>query len=206
MGFQLKTARRKIPSALKLAEELRKPGPKRLLVDGGAYVLVWSQDLNAQQRAAVEEALLREAEAVLKEAGVTGVPDVHVWDAQTLAVLSMIHPVPATDLGLMDFGSALTLDELLRNLRAEERPFHSDDARDDAVEKIRGRLSSDSTDPLLLQLHGDPGIGKTRTVAQALDIEEARDLVLWVNGQDDLNLLITRLARQLHVSGDSFRR
>ncbi|MFV1991272.1 MAG: hypothetical protein ACC652_11090, partial [Acidimicrobiales bacterium] len=204
MGFQLKAARRKTPSAFELAKELRKPGPKRLLVNGGTYVLVSSQDLNPQQRSAIEEALVKEAEAVLAEEGVTASPSVRLWDAETLAIMSMIHPAPAMDLGLSDFGAALTLQELLDILHAEQRPFQSDAARDEAIQQIRNRLGTDQSDPLLLQVHGDPGIGKTRTVAHALDIEEARDLVLWINGRDDLNLLITRLARNSMSRGILF--
>ena len=56
-GLQLKTNKRKFPSAFNLSTELRKPGPKRVLADGGTYVLVSSQDLNPKQRSDLEQAL-----------------------------------------------------------------------------------------------------------------------------------------------------
>ena len=69
VGLQFKTTRRKQPTALKLSEELRKTGPRRVLISGGTYVLAWSQDLNYPQREAAAQALRAEAETVLAEAG-----------------------------------------------------------------------------------------------------------------------------------------
>jgi hypothetical protein len=199
-GFQLKATRKKQPSAFELSDELDKPGPRQVLSSGGTYVLVSSQDLNPAQRQALETALLKEAAAVLNKAGVRTTPSTAVWDAQTLADLSQINPNPAIAIGLQDFEIALTLNELLELLRAHERPFQSDQSRDQAIDRLRDRARS-STGPLLMSLHGEPGTGKTRVVAHALDMDEFRDRVLWVNGNEDLQILLTRLIRNRTSTG-----
>jgi len=93
VGLQFKTTRRKQPTALKLSEELRKTGPRRVLISGGTYVLAWSQDLNYPQREAAAQALRAEAETVLAEAGLDEEPKTAVWDAQTLSSLSVMTPL-----------------------------------------------------------------------------------------------------------------
>jgi len=195
-ALQLKATRKKQPSAFELPLELRKPGPKRLLVSGGTYVLVSSQDLNPAQREALATALASEAANVLAEGGVDGAAHTRVWDAQALAGMCQMHPGPAIEIGLDDFEAALSLEELLEStmLRAEERPFQTDGARDAAIERLRERARA-STDSLLMSVHGDPGTGKTRVVAHALDTDDLRDIVLYVNGTDDLERLLTRFIR-----------
>jgi hypothetical protein len=200
VGWQLKSTRLKVPSAFELATELPKPGPKRVLSGGGAYVLVSSQDLNPAQREALEKALVQEADKVMAESGVTGESArVSVWDAQTLALLSRTHPAPAAEIGITDFGQAQSLPELLRALQASDRPFQTDESRTRAVDRLRERARTDSDDPLLMTVHGDPGAGKTRAVAHALDTDDLRDVVLYVNGSEGLQVLLTRLIR-LEVS------
>ena len=205
VGFQLKTTSEKRPGALRLPRELRQPGPKRVLVEGGTYVLVWSQDLNPAQRERAGAVLRAEAAKVLDEEGVQRVPHVALWDAQTLAGLCAIHPAPAVDIGLTDFGAALSLGELLAAvLRATERPFQSDAARDDLIARLRERATVAPEDPLLMRIHGDPGAGKTRAVAHALDTDELHNLVLCVSGPEDLNILLTRMMRNRASRGILF--
>jgi hypothetical protein len=205
VGLQVKSTRRKQPSAFGLATELRKAGPKRILLTGGAYVLVSSQDLNPAQRQALEDAVREEALEVLRENGRADMaPRTSVWDAQTLAGLAAIHPGAAVDIGLDEFGQALSLPELLESLRAVERPFQSDAARDAAVLRLRERARSATSDPLLMMVHGDAGAGKTRTIAHALDTDDFRDSVLYVNGSEGLGVLIARLIRNRSSRGILF--
>jgi hypothetical protein len=83
-GFQLKAKKTATPTGLQVAEELRKPGPVRVLLAGGTYILVCSQPLNPAQRTALETAVLAEAAQVLAERGHDGIPSTQVWDAGTL--------------------------------------------------------------------------------------------------------------------------
>jgi hypothetical protein len=205
VGLQLKTISRKQPSALGIADELRRPGPRRVLGSGGTYILVWSQDLNPAQRQATEAALHEEAVKVLQEDGIGNAPKTAVWDAQAVAGICSIHPAPVAEIGLADFGAALSLPELLESstLQAQARPFQPDEAREAAVARLRERARA-SSDPLLMMLHGDPGAGKTRVIAHALDTDDLRDLVLYVNGTEDLGLLLTRLIRNRSSRGILF--
>jgi hypothetical protein len=196
IGLQLKSQRRKAPNAFGLAGELRKPGPKRVLATGGTYILISSQDLNAAQREALEQALASEAAKVVAETGDSSwPPKTMLWDATTLALMSRTHPAPVAEIGIADFGHALTLPELMQSLHAHERPFQSDQPRDVAVDRLRARAGEQSEDPLLMTVHGAPGVGKTRAVAHALNTDELRDLVLYVNGAEGLQVLLTRLIR-----------
>jgi hypothetical protein len=204
-GFQVKSTQRKQPGAFDLPHELRKPGPKRVLLESGTYVLVTGQDLNPKQRGDLEAALRSEASKVLAEQGAGASPArTAVWDAQSLASVASVHAGPAVDIGLDEFGDALTLAELLESLRADERPFQSDPARDEAIERVRRRAAEASADPLLLMVHGDAGAGKTRTVAHALDVDGLRDDVLYVNGEEGLRLLTTRMIRNRTSRGILF--
>lgn len=52
-----------------------------------------------------------------------------------------------------------------------------------------------------MTVHGDPGVGKTRLVLEALDTPEISTSVLYVSGPQDLQLLVTRLVRNEESSG-----
>jgi len=198
VGIQLKTVRRKWPGDLRLPKELAKPGPRRVLTGGGTYIVVWSQDLNPGQRTAAEKALQDKANKVQPEARV------QLWDALTIAQMLDAYPDIAAEIGISAFERALSLAELLEStgLRANERPFISDAARDDAIARVRERAGSE--DHLLMTVIGDPGAGKTRVVAQALDTEELAESVLYVNGAEDLELLLNRLQRNKSSRGILF--
>jgi hypothetical protein len=70
-------------------------------------------------------------------------------------------------------------------------PFHSDPARDASIEKLRSRARAEDDDGLVASVHGYPGVGKTRLVAHALDVDDLRDKILYVNGAENLQLLLT---------------
>src|SRR5205823_9617230 len=127
-----------------------------------------------------------EAIAVLRENGIEGEPRIAVWDAMTLAMLSAVHQSPAVEIGLTDFESALTLPEELEVLRSDAQPFQPDAPRDAIIQRIRERAAASGDDALILMLHGDAGVGKTRTVAEALNADNLRDGVLYVNGIEEL--------------------
>jgi hypothetical protein len=186
VGFQLKAIRSgKSPSVLKIQKELSKPGPRRILQSGGTYVLVWSQDLNPAQQTAVLDELRSQASEI------TADPKVEIWDAQVLATLGAAHPGVATDAGLAEFDVAWSLPELLSTLRAEDRPFVADPARSAAIEKLAQRVEEARNESLVVSIHGDPGAGKTRLVAHALDTDRWRDSVLYVRGENPRRLLTT---------------
>jgi hypothetical protein len=117
--------------------------------------MVWSQDLNDPQRRAVEEKLREAAGRIVDD------PKVKVYDAMALAGMVQTHPGVAMDAGLISFGSALSLDELLEgtSLFASDRPFIADQAREELIDRICDRVAR-SEDPLLMSLLGDPGAGK----------------------------------------------
>jgi hypothetical protein len=197
LGLQLKTVGRKQPSALALDTELARPGPRRTLESGGTYIVVWSQDLNDAQRRAVEGGLRGKAAAIVEGA------QTQVWDATALAALSQVHPGVVAEAGLVDFGSALSLGELMAfSLRADERPFISDEQRESLIARVHERAAR--SDPLLLTVLGDPGAGKTRAVAEALDHPDLRESVLYVNGAEDLVPLLHRLVRNASSRGILF--
>jgi hypothetical protein len=205
IGLQLKSTRLKRPGDFRLPVELRKAGPTQLLLDDGTYVLVSSQELNPDQRAAIEQALVAEALRVLGEHGVRDrQPRTLVWDATTLSMMSRLHPGPAIEIGVAAFGRALSLSEVLDWLRAADRPYELDPPREEAVRRLRERATTASDDPTLMMLHGDAGAGKTRTIAHALDTDELRDQVIYVNGAEDLEGLLARVIRNERSRGILF--
>lgn len=139
-GFQFKTTG-KSPAALKVATELIKPGPTNVLVRGGRYVMCSNQDLNPGQATAIENAVTAEASAALAKAGSKSLPRTSVWDANAVARLCEAHPSAADELGLADFEVAMSLEELRGRLRTPNRPFQTDDPRNDAIARLRQRVA-----------------------------------------------------------------
>src|SRR5262249_2462014 len=55
-----------------------------------------------------------------------------------------------------------------------------------------------------MTIHGIAGVGKTRLVAHALDTDELGDGVLYVNGPEHLQILLSRLVRNAESLGVLF--
>ena len=199
-GFQFKTTNVKNAGSLGLKAELARPGPSALLRDGGIYVLCWNKDLNPGQREDVEATLRDAAREELRSHGLASEPFTAVFDAESIAQMIDAFPETAVELGIPDFAQALSLDELRVRLRVGERPFESDDGRRAAIELIRARVAGqDNRSPLLLTIHGDPGVGKTRLALEALDA--APTSVLYVSGPENLRTLASTFARQKESNG-----
>jgi len=127
-------------SALRLSKELEKPGPKRILKDGGTYVLVWQADLNDRQRLAAEAALDAEAKKIVDA------PRWRIWDASAILRLAERHPAVVEALELVEFGAVRGLQELEESLRVEDRPYEPDTERAAAIEQMRSRAGEATDD------------------------------------------------------------
>lgn len=200
LGIQSKATKQKAPSAFDLKKELEKPGPTRVLTEGGSYLLVSGQDLNPAQRVALENELQNRADARALELAIGTPVATYVWDAQSLSDLCDRHPGPIIEMGLEAYGPTLTLPELLASLQADRRPYRADAKRSDVITHLRERIVT-SNAPLIATLQGLPGTGKTRLIAEVLDTDELRDRVLYVNGPDALRGLTTPLRRNEQSGG-----
>jgi hypothetical protein len=195
VGFQFKAYKAKTISPAELEEELVKPGPTRIVKDGGTYVLVWQADLNDKQRKKVETELLAEASKLSDD------PRVEIWDASAIVALSEKHVAVVEGLELVEFGAVRALPELEDTLRMEERPYEADPQRTDAIVQIRGRASDDSEDAMVVTVSGLAGTGKTRLVAEALSVAEVRDRVLYADSAEGLQTFISRVVKDERTSG-----
>lgn len=184
-GFQFKAVRGTI-SSLKLGDELEKPGPRRVLQNGGSYILVWGRDLNPKSLREAEEALAEEAAAVSSE------PTVAVWPAATVARFCLRFPGVPQSLGLIDFGPVKSLAEWKRSLKSDERPFCADAQRAALVDELRRRLG-DGSGGLIARIVGDSGIGKSRAVAEALDVDRLAGLTFYAPTTDGLERFLALL-------------
>ena len=195
VGIQVKATKKKGPSAFDLVTELRKPGPKKLFREAGTYVLVSCQEFNSQQMEDLEDAVRLAAETVAGEEGISTPVRTRVWDASTLAGLCVLHEASVADFGLNDFENAMSLAELLDiALLAPRRAFQTDKNRESVIGQLRDRAMG-SNDALLMVVRGYPGVGKSRTVAEALDTDELRDHVLCLESADGLNVMLNRMLR-----------
>ena len=201
VGFQAKATKKSGPSAFGLDAELKQPGPVRVLREGGTYVLACCQDLNPRQRTELEKAVLAAARKVARNRRIKSGYLTGVWDAQTLVGLCQQHAGAVADLGLSDFTGAYSLQEMLEGeLKAAERPFRYDKNREEVVAHLRERALN-SEDALIAVVQGFPGVGNTRTVVEALDIDELRDGVLYVGSTDGLNPMLVHMRRHPESGG-----
>jgi hypothetical protein len=194
-GFQFKAYKTKAVSALKLDEELARPGPTRVIENGGTYVLVWQADLNYRQRTAAEAALDTQARKIIKD------PRWRIWDASAIVALAERHPAVVEALALVEFEAVRGLDELQAALRIEDRPYEADGARAAAIEQIRDRAREQTTDALVATLSGLAGTGKTRLAVEALDVDGLRDSVVYAGSAQGLQTFVARIVNDERTSG-----
>jgi hypothetical protein len=62
---------------------------------------------------------------------------------------------------------------------------------DPAQLRRRGSRAEADNVRLVASVHDYPGVGKTRLVAHALDVDDLRDKILYVNCAENLQLLLT---------------
>jgi hypothetical protein len=195
-GFQFKTNRDKNkPGVLRLPKEIKRPGPTAVLKNGGTYVLAWSQDLNPRQRDLVDAALLAAAKDIVDD------PNVEVWDAERIHQLCELHEGVVVGLELAGFNDVRSLEEVLRDdLLAEKRPFYADAVRDAAIERIRERIRA-TNDTVIMWVAGDGGVGKTRTVVEALKDGALAESCFYVSTARDVTPFVVRAVRARETTG-----
>jgi hypothetical protein len=194
-GFQFKSVRGSIAD-LKLKGELNKPGPRRILEGGGTYLLAWNKELNPKQERETREELEKHASAIVDN------PKLAIWGAAGIARLCARYPGVPQAQGLLRLGPVISHEDWKRILKVEERPFFPDEQRAGLIEEIRRRLAS-GEGGLIARIIGDSGIGKTRTVAEALDLEDLssatfyaptsdhlEDFLSLIRGNDDLRAIL----------------
>jgi hypothetical protein len=193
-GWQLKATKRITPSALKLKEDLAKRGPRRLLADGGTYVLLCSQELNKRQHDTVMGALYDAAPGTPPER-------LMLFDVTAITALAERHPAVVQQFGLSTFATLRTMEELSRQLQVDVRPYVTDAARDAIVERLAGLVTAPGRLALRAVVLGLPGTGKTRVVYEALVRAGLDDDALYADTWEDMERFLAWVAREPRSRG-----
>ena len=193
-GWQLKAYKRTAPSALKLEEELAKPAPRRLLADGGTYVLLWPRELDKRQHDAVMRRL---------RDGAPGTPPERLvlFDVTAVTALAERHPAVVQQFGLSAFAALRTIEELGRQLQAETRPYATDAPRDAIAERLAALLTAPGPAALRAVVLGLPGTGKTRVVYEALVRAGLDDDALYADTWEGMEQFLAWVAREPRSHG-----
>jgi len=151
-----------------------KPRTREHLASGRDYVLCWSGDDPTTPKKEDVEAELREwigEHYPGRTATVLTVPD----------LIRMVEHTPAV---VHRHGGPLflgyTVEEWGRRLRVEAYPFVSDSARDDVMAGLRA-FALDTEPYGSRHVLGDTGVGKSRVVFEALDVDGLREITAVVS-------------------------
>ena len=179
-GWQFKAVRGSL-NQLRLATELKKKGPKSVLDSGGTYLVVWNKDLNDAQLTKASEKLQTEA----KKVSTRKRPKTVFWAAAQIAQLCSRYPGVPFSMGLWRPGHVWNFTQWSASLQRRDRPFTADENRAGVIERLRDLLR-ESSGGLVARIAGDSGLGKTRTVAEALDLDEFRDATFYAPAAEGL--------------------
>ena len=150
------------------------------LQQGAAYVLVLFADITDKQTRARREAIEDELEK-------SGFPDTHVrvYTANLLAGFTNRHPSLVAVLR-PELPGCIPYD-VWSNSRDVRQPvtFVADSSRQELVDRIVETLRDRSECPVI-RLSGLPGVGKTRTVFEALKSDDLRHQVMYVRQATDI--------------------
>lgn len=169
------------------------PEVARLTEKRGRYVVICTgHDLTPQQRNKARECIVSVLESV-------GVSDYHnfvdVLGASQLATYAERYPGLAALLTYVPIQEALTLDEWLGDAHMANS-FKSAPAQSDLIKHIRAGVEGNAKH---IRILGEPGLGKTRMVLEALRAPHIAPLVLYLcHGS---KLVQTTLFRQLLRDG-----
>lgn len=164
------------------------------LRDGGSYVLVIGHAMPDQ---AIEERRRRVAEKTI-ELGLLAADNrlrIRVYDANALARWASRYPSLAVS-RLAGGPGFVAIDYEDWSHKAEyQTVWTADPSRDNALAALRDRLRTKGL--VEIRVQGDPGLGKTRLVLEALGDEDLRALVAYV---DDVQSVSGELIE--HLIGD----
>ncbi len=151
-----------------------KPRTREHLASGRDYVLCWSGDDPVTPKK-------EDVEAELREWIVEHYPG---RTATVLTVPDLIRMVEHTPAVVHRHGGPLflgyTVEEWGRRLRVEAYPFVSDSARDDVMVGLRA-FALDTEPYGSRHVLGDTGVGKSRVVFEALDVDGLREITAVVS-------------------------
>lgn len=165
----------------------------RLIVNRGRYVLLCTgHDLTPEQRNDSRRLIA----AVLAEVGFAGYEDlVEVLGASQLAEFAERYPGTASLLAIDPIQEAWVLDEWRRDAHMVNA-FEVSPEQSKMIDRIRAGLRGDAKH---IRILGEPGLGKTRIVLEAVKDQDIAPYVLYL--QHGSTFGQTRLFRQLLKAG-----
>lgn len=181
IGFQIKSMDL-IPSGcrkeLHKEEDLSKPIKpeiKRIMDEGGSYILVLFAEVTTQKKRRREEAINEE----MRRLGYTEA-EVRVYSANQLACFAEQFPALIAWLkGDSTLGIPYSSWAERHDIRASKK-FICDTERREIIEDINNRLRKPNGECQIFRIVGLPGIGKTRLVYEALSQDDFKNHVIYV--------------------------
>ncbi|WP_254280715.1 ATP-binding protein [Haloarcula marina] len=161
-----------------------KPRVERLLDQGGTYVLVIFEELVGKPSKDGKDKLETRKEALVKEFADHGYPnaDVRVYD--TAKLIGIINRFPA--LVAQEKGLHHVQDHNIWKPRATQgaEKFVADGKRDSQIQTIQQAVRQPSNLCPVIRVTGQPGVGKTRLVFEALNEDDLRNRVIHATARE----------------------
>lgn len=171
---------------------LQKDGVANAMAGGARFTLALAVQIG-DDRVKVEEALRSEAASLGYDPAMA-----FLYDADALAAWATEHPAVWQHFGI-GLGGALAF-ETWRSGSADLRfPFVSDEARDQMRRQLQESLLAPS-DVRVFCVRGISGVGKTRFVFDALDIDSIRSRVLFAASRDEARSVVENIVQNTRLA------
>ncbi len=152
-----------------LRKELKKPGVINAMSQGATYCILCSNSI-ADKQLQLQKSLIEKA---YKEAN--QVPRYRFYTIDQIAEWLSAFPAIAHKFNSIDLHGWYNIEDW-RKLKLMENPFIPDKARQDLIETIHAHIKKGKS---ILRVGGCSGVGKTRTVLEALNKMQIREIVLY---------------------------
>jgi hypothetical protein len=180
--LQLKTTQDLKDLKTTLKRELRDaPRPKEMLEDGGHYIVVLSKDATGQEIDEIKDAMVEVAGEARRD-------QLEVWPIGVIEELCTTNAAVLVEFNMVPGLGVLPFDKWAAGQDSEIPNYVSDPERVAAIDQIRKAIR-DESDPLILDLQGDAGVGKSRTIREALDVDDIKNLVVVGDGETVLSFI-----------------
>jgi hypothetical protein len=178
------------PSARREFDEQKRARLREEIAQGADYVLFWANDPTDRQATPVRDAFRAEIRAVRPDA------EAHFLFGEAIERLCLAHLGVLAHQSPIPLGGVVSLDVWAASETFRAIAFQADHAREGFVEVLRQHVQSEDASPAEVHVIGDAGVGKSRSVYEALAVPGIAERVLVAPDSASLNHALLSLVAQ----------